>query len=224
MKNIWENGWFAIPVLLFFNAGLVVALYTSYGEEIVLLNNWRFEPLNTLFQGATLLGEVHAYVALGLMALFFRYRYALLIALAGLITLPTVYFIKESFGIDRPITYFRNRGLAEWVVTVPGVDLNIGQTSFPSGHTMAAFALYGLLAAMIGSKYPKWGLLCAVLAIATGISRVFLVQHFLVDILAGATLGLAVCWLVLRIDRSAFFQNARWLDGRPGRAADSTSA
>jgi membrane-associated phospholipid phosphatase len=83
---------------------------------------------------------------------------------------------------------------------------------------MAAFALYGLIAAMIGSKYPKWGLLCAVFAIATGISRVFLVQHFLIDILAGATLGLAVCWLVLRINRSAAFQNARWLDGRPGRS------
>lgn len=223
MKNGWGNGWFTIPVLLFFNAGLVLALFSSYGDEIVLLNGWRTEPFNTLFQGATLLGEVSAYLIFGMGAMFFRYRYALLIALAGLVTLPAVYSIKEYFAIDRPITFFRNRGLAELVVTVPGVELNIGQTSFPSGHTMAAFALYGIIAAITGMKYPKWGLVCAGCAIATGISRIFLVQHFLVDILAGAALGLAVCYLVLRINQSAPFQNARWLDGRPGRSGRSSA-
>ena len=213
MKSIWENAWFMIPVLLFFNAGLALAYFTPYGYEILYLNFIRHEPFNTVFQFLTLLGEVYAYLIAGVAALFWRYRFALMIALAGLITLPTVYFIKESFAADRPITFFRNRGLVDLLVTVPGVDLNAGQTSFPSGHTMAAFALFSMLTLIVGEKYRRWGLLFALLAILVGVSRVFLVQHFLADILAGAILGLFVSWFVWQIDKTIFFQRLKWLDG-----------
>ena len=200
-------------MLLFFNAGFALAYFTPYGYEILYLNFIRFEPFNSLFQFLTILGEGYAYFVTGLAALFWRYRFALLIALTGLITLPTVYFIKESFAIDRPITFFRNRGLIDLVVTVPGVDLNVGQTSFPSGHTTAAFALFSMLTLLVGEKYRRWGLLFALSAISVGVSRVFLVQHFLTDILGGATLGLFVSWLVWQVDKSPLFQKWKWLDG-----------
>lgn len=212
MKSIRENGWFIIPALLFFTAGLVLASRMPYGDEILLLNGLRREPFNAVFQFMTLLGEVHAYIFCGVAALFWRFRYALLIALAGLVTLPTVYFIKETFAIDRPITFFRNRDLGDLVVTVPGVDLNVGQTSFPSGHTMAAFALCSILALILGRKYRRWGLPLALLAVSVGVSRVFLVQHFLADILAGAALGVFVGWLVWQLDKTPFFQRMHFLD------------
>ena len=212
MKSIWENAWFMIPVLLFFIAGLVLTLFVPYGDEILFFNFLRREPFNTGFQFLTLLGEVHVYIICIVAALFWRYRYALLIALAGLITLPTVYFIKESFATDRPITFFRNRHLSDLVVTVPGVSLNAGQTSFPSGHTMAAFALFSLLVLILGKHYRRSGLLLALLAILVGVSRVFLVQHFLDDILAGAALGLAVSWLVWQLDKTPLFLRMHFLD------------
>jgi len=136
----------------------------------------------------------------------------LLIALVGIVTLPTVYFLKDVFATDRPITFFRNQDLLAALVTVPGVELNMGQTSFPSGHTMAAFGLYSLLAVMLGKKYRRWGLPLALLAILAGVSRVFLVQHFLADIMAGAGLGLLVSWAVWRIDKTPYFRKLKWLD------------
>lgn len=212
MKSIWENAWFMIPALLFLNAGLVLTYNTSYGYEILSLNDWRREPLNSIFRFFTLLGEEYVYVISVLAALFWRYRYALMIALSGLITIPTVYLIKEFFAVDRPITFFRNRGMVDFLVNVPGVDLNVGQTSFPSGHTMSAFALYGVLTLIAGEKHRRLGLFFALLAIAVGVSRVFLVQHFLADVLAGAALGILVGWLVWKIDQTQFFQQAKWLD------------
>lgn len=214
MKHIWSNGWFFIPVLLFFNAGLALAFVTPYGDEILLLNGLRYEPFNSIFRFMTMLGEVQAFVVAGLLALFWRFRFTMLIALSGLTTIPVVYFIKEAFGADRPITFFRNRGLADFVVTVPDVELNMGQTSFPSGHTMAAFALFTMLTLISIDSNRRWGLLFAVLAVLVGVSRVFLVQHFLADILAGALLGIAVSCLIWQINRWPFFQQMKWLDDR----------
>lgn len=212
MKSVWENSWFMIPVLLFFNIGFALFLFVPYGYEILYLNDLRKEPFNTIFKIATLLGEVHAYIICGVAAIFWRYRFTLLITLAGLITLPVVHFFKAFFGADRPITFFRNLGLDEIVVIVPGVTLNVGPTSFPSGHTMAAFALFGLLAALLNIKHHRWSLLFAGLAALAGVSRVFLVQHFLIDILVGAALGLGVSWFVLQLDKMPFFQKKEWLD------------
>ncbi len=213
MKSIWENRWFSIPVVLFFFTGLLLAWQVPYGDEILYFNAFRREPLNAFFRYATYLGEIHAYVIAGVAALFWRFRYTVLIALTGLLTLPTVYYIKESFAVDRPITFFRNQDTEVPVITIPGVELNIGQTSFPSGHTTGAFALFSTLTLIAGKKRPRLGLPFALLAILTGLSRVFLVQHFLVDVLAGGLLGLAIGWLVWQIRGTGFFQNLRFLDG-----------
>lgn len=213
MKNIWENSWFMIPVLLFFNVGLALSLFVPYGHEILYLNDLRREPFNSFFKFATLLGEVYGYIFFGLAAALWRYRFALLISLAGFVTLPVGYFFKAFFGADRPITFFRNQDLQHFVITVPGVELNVGPTSFPSGHTMAAFALFSMLTLMLEQKYRRWSVAFALLAISVGVSRVFLVQHFLADILAGAVLGLGVSWFVWQLDRTPFMKRAKWLDG-----------
>lgn len=201
MKNgFWAYSWFSIPVLLFFNAGLAMLLFLPYGTEIILLNSWRTEPLNSFFRLCTQLGEVPAFVLLGLLTMTWKYRFSLLIALAGLFISPLSYVLKDQIGTDRPITYFEKAGVRDAVVLVPGVDLNGGQTSFPSGHTMAAFGLYGLLALLTGRALPWLGLAFAWTAILVGFSRIFLVQHFLWDVLGGAAIGLLVAALVWQIN------------------------
>lgn len=214
MKNIWENSWFMIPALLFFIVGLALVYFVPYGDEILFFNDLRQEPLNSIFRFVTYLGEVYAYIICGVAALFWRYRFTLLIALTGLITLPTVYLIKETFGTDRPIAFFKNRDMSSDVVTVPEVDPHSGKTSFPSGHTMAGFGLYSILTLMAGKKRQRWGLAFALLATLVGVSRIFLVQHFLPDVLSGAFLGLLVSSLVWRLDGTPFFRRMHTLDGR----------
>ncbi|MBL7776208.1 MAG: phosphatase PAP2 family protein, partial [Saprospiraceae bacterium] len=179
-----------------------------HGHEILYLNPWRTEPWNRLFRWATQLGEPLAFVFFGLLSALWRFRFAALIALAGLILPPLSYVLKDKIGTDRPITHFNHTGLRDAVVTVPEVELNGGQTSFPSGHTTAAFCMYGLMALMSRKRWPALGLFWFGLAFLVAFSRVFLVQHFLIDVLGGAALGLFLSLLVWEI-------NVRYLEKWP---------
>jgi undecaprenyl-diphosphatase len=64
--------------------------------------------------------------------------------------------------------------------------------SFPSGHTMNAFAVAAVLALRFPSLSP--GLL--LLAASVGASRVVLGLHYASDVWAGAVLGAAIGWVV----------------------------
>jgi membrane-associated phospholipid phosphatase len=213
MKGIWENSWFMAPVSLFLGLGLALSILVPYGDEILFFNDLRREPFISIFKFFSWCGETWIWVVVGLAAMFWRYRYTLLIALTGII-MPLVFIVKDRVGIDRPITYFQKVGKVDALVTVPEVYLNSGQTSFPSGHTMSAFALFSLLALMAGKQSRKRVLLLAVLAIAVGLSRIFLAQHFLVDTLGGALLGMTVSGFMWWLNDRKYFQQQTYLDER----------
>ena len=197
MKNgFWSVPWFSIPVLLFFILGLVFQLFVPAGNEILSLNPWRTDSLNFFFRNWTQMGEAPVFIFIGVVSMAWRYRYALLIALTGLVVIPTSYFMKEGIRKDRPITFFEKNGLRDAVQADPAVYLNRGKTSFPSGHSMAAFAMYGLLAFFFKDKRKWLALSCAIAAILVAFSRIYLIQHFLADILGGAFIGLLIAHLV----------------------------
>lgn len=72
-----------------------------------------------------------------------------------------------------------------------------GGFSYPSGHTMAAFLLYGTLILIIskkvnnGFKKPLIGL-CTLMIVLTGLSRIYFGAHFFSDVLASLILGLII--------------------------------
>jgi membrane-associated phospholipid phosphatase len=202
MKNIWEYDWFFVPVAMFFGFCGVLAMIVPYSRELLFFNELRFEPFNSIFHFFTLCGEFWAYLVFGVAVYLIKPRFTIILAIVGLLAIPVGYIVKDVIGVDRPITYLEKRAALAQVVLVPDTDLNRGQTSFPSGHTMAAFALYSLLSLMVGQKYERFGLAFALIAILVGVSRIFLVQHFLIDVLAGAFLGLVlsgvIWWLAER--------------------------
>ena len=64
--------------------------------------------------------------------------------------------------------------------------------SFPSGHTLAAFELAGVIALNCGKKYAY----CAVIiACLVAFSRLYLFMHYPTDVIAGALLGLCFAYL-----------------------------
>ena len=63
-----------------------------------------------------------------------------------------------------------------------------GWDSFPSGHSMATFAV----AAVLAVRFPKVRWLVILWAIAVAVSRLFRASHFLTDIVAGAVLGVLI--------------------------------
>jgi membrane-associated phospholipid phosphatase len=97
--------------------------------------------------------------------------------------------------------------------TVPHLDPAPPTSSFPSGHTGAAVALYVGLAVILLTLSRGWNrrwpgavlavLLCAV-PVVVGLSRMYRGMHFLTDVLAGAVAGglwMAIVMATLLRDR-----------------------
>ncbi|WP_284243126.1 phosphatase PAP2 family protein [Thalassotalea insulae] len=103
-----------------------------------------------------------------------------------------------AYALERPLYFvlkniLKRRRPPDVVPAFTSIIHASDKFSFPSGHTMAAFLLAGLAVATIG--LAACGLY--LWAIAVAISRVILGVHFPTDIIAGATLGSLVAYLMV---------------------------
>lgn len=198
--------------LLFLAAGSILLSRIEHGEEIFFLSSYRTASGDLLFRYMTRMGEEAAYVLFAAVLLFVRYRYVLLLPVTGLVVTLVSALTKWLFAHPRPGAFLSQPEWVERVVLIDGVDLYSGLTSFPSGHTMSAFALYTVLALSFRKGWVL-DLLLLLLAVAVGFSRIYLVQHFLKDVVMGAAfgvmLGVFVFWLQNRL---LPFRPERWYD------------
>lgn len=94
--------------------------------------------------------------------------------------------------------------------------LTLTSYSFPSGHTMTATVLYGVLAAYLVSRTRDWR--CRALVILSaglliglvGFSRIYLGAHYLSDVLGAMAEGLAWLSLCLTAVHSVWRQRGHW--------------
>lgn len=95
-------------------------------------------------------------------------------------------WLKRATGRKRPCAIEPHA----WATLLPP-----DQFSFPSGHTITAFAV----AISLSSFYPSLlaGLLFCAISIA--LSRILLGMHFLSDVLAGATIGIGLGYYSARL-------------------------
>jgi len=133
-------------------------------------------------------GEEITYISILIFLLIYYRRAAWLVPITGGIVMLVSKVLKEIFQQDRPVAWFKQIDLFDTLNVIEGEPLLSGASSFPSGHTISAFALFGLLALLISKK--KWmGVLILLIAIIVGISRVYLIHHFFIDIYAGSIIG-----------------------------------
>lgn len=167
------------------------------------LNGLTSSTWDGVFLLLTRLGEGWIFGLAAIAFLFHDYRKASISALAGLAVLFISAALKNLVFAEalRPSAVFSPNELR----LVPGLELHKTR-SFPSGHTMAAFGSFFLLALC----YPKkwWSFLMGVLALLTGISRVYLSQHFLEDVVAGAWLGTLITWGVWKWGQA--WSSSKW--------------
>ncbi len=81
--------------------------------------------------------------------------------------------------------------------------VTLSSYGFPSGHTMGATILYGLLVLLTFASWRRWSrrllsvLLAGLFVAAIGLTRIYLGAHFMTDVLAAFAAGavwLAFCW------------------------------
>lgn len=208
MKQLLKkNRWFLIPTLIFLMVAVILLISYSKTELHILSNEANSPFFDSLFKYATFLGDGTMIAVLFIILLFVKYRYAFAFLAGSLATSLVVNIIKKVIlqDIYRPSKYFE---LFEnyQIHFVEGVKLHSLQ-SFPSGHTATAFNLFLTLALLTQNNGLK--LFFFVMAVIVAYSRVYLSQHFLIDITAGSVIGILFT-LIFRIWFEQF--NNNWLD------------
>ena len=180
-------------------------------ETHLMLNRLTAPALDPWFAWGTYLADGWVPTAIGVLLLFVRWRWFLLLTISTLGSAIVVQTLKHTVfaAIDRPLMFAEQMpGLR----TIPGVELHL-HNSFPSGHTTCAFSMCMALAVIIGR--PRAGVLLALLACALGFTRIYLSQHFLQDVILGAALGTVCAWYAYKLCYTGVLSNEPWIDRVP---------
>jgi membrane-associated phospholipid phosphatase len=206
-----DNKYFFAWLAIFIIAGGALLLFFDKSEAILFFSRHRSTAGNFIFTYGTKLGEEIAYIVAGLIFLFVRLRNTLLIALTGGVVTLLSFLLKKFFAEDRPFTYFQLNGISDQINFVDGVHLHTGASSFPSGHSMGAFALYALMAFFL-PKTKRWATLLFFLALTVAVSRVYLVQHFWQDAYTGSLIGVFIAACIYGLSSKMTQGENHWLN------------
>lgn len=197
------NAWFFFGFTLLLLASTYFLLVGQQGDEVLAINRQRTPVRDQFFIFLTKFGEAIAYLTVALAYSCIRYRSAVFTAgvaiTAGIISL----ILKGLFQQARPLRWFFDNANELWFqLTLFDAELynnSWAYTSFPSGHAMAAFALYSYVAFNAGRWKSGIGLFCLLIAAGVAFSRMYLLMHFLRDITVGASLGVMVGALMFHL-------------------------
>lgn len=180
--------WFSYPyLLLLFLCSFFITAFTK--AEIHIFTNQFHNPIaDVFFNYITYMGDGIFIPIYFLLLIMTKYRYALLLVLVFLVSGLVVQILKRVFFEDmlRPAEYLRD---VYSLYLVPGVKQHCCK-SFPSGHTATAFSVMVCFAFAFRSNIAKF--LSLILACLIAFSRVYLSQHFLIDIVVGSVIGVLV--------------------------------
>ena len=186
---------FSIPLLILVGVSSVILIFFTKVEIELWINAHNCTALDFFFKYFTNLGDGVFALILSLLFMVFNIKKGLLLLLAFILSGLFIQYTKMHIFPDivRPITLFKNTYALH---LVEGVKMSEIQ-SFPSGHTGTAFAILFLLATFTSKSWLQ------VTALATGIligfSRLYLSQHFLPDVVAGAVVGTFTSLVLLTV-------------------------
>ena len=152
------------------------------------INKFHSDGVTLFFKIITNMASPLVLILITILMLFFKNKSnAKVISINLLIILIINNILKIIFSRPRPI------------------DMLIEENgySFPSGHSMISMGFYGLLIYIIyintNNKYIKWIsiILCSILILLIGLSRIYLRVHYASDVLAGFLISLS--YLILFI-------------------------
>jgi len=193
-KLLRENRYFLIPYIFALIICVVLLLIYSKPELHILSNKANSAFFDQFFKYITHLGDGTIIAVLTIVLLFIKYRYSIVFLSGALITSGVINLFKSVIlgTVYRPSKYFELYETYH-LHFVEGVKLHSFR-SFPSGHTGTAFNVFFILALIVPKNWQK--LSCFVLAALAGYSRIYLSQHFLIDITVGSVIGITIIMLL----------------------------
>lgn len=202
-----ENMSFLFTYCLIFLAFFLYYFMNNKGDEIYFLNSFHSDTNDILFKFSSDFAEGIYYALILIILGMFSFKFLFNGVLTYLISGGVTQILKRIFDFPRPKLYFGSEILAN-LHLVEGVKIYT-KYSFPSGHSTAAFSMMFFLSLIVPNKYAK--ILFAIFAAIMGISRIYLVQHFLVDVIVGSVVGIVVTLLTYKFVLSQRkIVNSKW--------------
>lgn len=180
---------FNSSVFIIFIIAFSPLAFIEKGEVLMFLNqnyNWF---LNLFFKTLSSIGNGFTALIIAVLLLSFcKAKYVFQFVMSFLIQLVFLLPFKQIFfkGSFRPLKYFEVYHPDILLNTVEGFQIYHLNT-FPSGHTACIFFIITFICFYVKSKPLTVLLFC--FAFLVGFSRIYLVQHFFIDVYFGAIFG-----------------------------------
>lgn len=163
-----------------------MGVFAFFGEHIQSAAMNVVAEFITFFGGSEFVTPMAVFGAI--LILFKKTRkFGMAVLFAVLVgTLCTNLVLKPIFARPRPFIYYAdNPAYMAWY-EFAGSHIENAYTSFPSGHTTAAFEL-GIAMFLVLNKKYSW--IFPVFSALVGLSRIYLMVHYVTDVLGGVVVG-----------------------------------
>jgi membrane-associated phospholipid phosphatase len=194
LKILTNNRLFFILFLIWVVFGAVLQLLFTPTEIMFWINRHHNSLSDSFFYYVTLLGEDTIWLVLLSYFAFEKYikgkennRAIKVLLISWLSKVLVSVSLKNIFNYPRPIEVYQHS--SRTIHLVDGVTIHHWQ-SFPSGHTMTAFA-FACVCLFVLNK-PRLAIIPLLIAMLVGYSRMYLFQHFPSDVFAGGVLGVGI--------------------------------
>jgi membrane-associated phospholipid phosphatase len=146
------------------------------------------------------------------LLLFYKAGWAIFLASNLLLTTLVVQPIKHIVYAPRPLVWFAEHMPDVTLPIVEGVKMN-HWLSFPSGHTTTFFAMFFTLSIILCVENVRCkhslSVFLFILASLGGYTRIYLSQHFALDVFGGILIGI-FCTLILYVFYVGKAKNSRF--------------
>lgn len=220
MANVWNKNKIFLTLSLILLGVLGLALICIPKGELHLLLCDRHTPARDIFyRYYTTVAEWFPYLVCIALLLFSRIGNGVLGCACMLGSALTTQIAKHIINAPRPVTWFAANMPDVQLPLVEGVRMN-AWFSFPSGHTTSFFSLAFVVCVLLTSpatshRSPTTGLiqiLLFVLAALGGYSRIYLSQHFAMDVFGGILVGIFVSVVAYAV--LLRFEDKKWYNYR----------
>ena len=200
-----DNRVFLWHVIVWFTAIGIALCLVDKATLHLSLNALHTAWLDTLLVHYSTLVNWAPYVLIVIL-LFYKVGDALFILAAHLLSTIVVQITKYTVCAPRPASFFEGNADFQQIL-IDGVRLH-EHLSFPSGHTATFFSILFAVAVLFCHNkkdrpaYQKdlFATMCFYLALLGGYSRIYMSQHFLLDVFAGGLIAVIsvgiVYWFV----------------------------
>lgn len=185
MKEIQYQSIFPFVIILII---IFPLLWIPKDQSLLFLNSLHSPFRDWALKKITWMGEGFMICCCIILLLFLKIRWSFAFVLGLLLHIILIQTNKQILfnEVLRPLGYFKSIDKEYLLHIVDGIRIH-HKTSFPSGHTTGATFAASFIALIIKNKQTSFVL--AFIAISIGFSRVYLAQHFIIDIYFGFLFG-----------------------------------